>query len=81
MAMNAVFAPDREPVGGKSRPGPEPNPPDERILAAPPQPFRIQFVGAAPGRGLTILSEVEIEASDVSSVIIWAMSSRRPTAT
>ena len=70
--MNAVFAPDREAVGGKSRPGPEPNPPDERILAAPPQPFRIQFVGAAPGRGLSILSEVEIEASDVSSVIVAA---------
>jgi hypothetical protein len=72
MAMNAVFAPDREPVGGKSRPGPEPNPPDERILAAMPQPFRIQFVGAAPGRGLSILSEVEIEASDISSAIVAA---------
>jgi hypothetical protein len=73
MAMNVVFAPDREPAGGKSRPGPEPNPPDERIPAATPQPFWIQFVGAAPGRGLSsILSEVEIEASDVSSAILAA---------
>jgi hypothetical protein len=69
MAMNAVFAPDRDPAGSKSRPGPQPNPPDERILAPP---FRIQFVGATPDRGLSILSEVEIEASDISSAIVAA---------
>jgi hypothetical protein len=72
MAMNAVFAPDREPAGGKSRPRPEPNPPDERTLAATRQSFQIQYVGAAPGRGLSILREVEIEASDVSSAIVAA---------
>jgi len=74
MAMNAVFAPDREPGERKLRPRSEAAPLDElqRVLAAKPQPFRIQFVGAAPGRGLTILSEVEIQASDVSAAIVAA---------
>ena len=74
MAMNAVFAPDREPHNRKPRPHSEPALSDElnRIVAAKPQPFRIQFVGAAPGRGLTILSEVEIQASDVSDAIVAA---------
>ena len=74
MAMNAVFAPDREPDERKPRPHSEAPPLDElkRILAAKPQPFRIQFVGAAPGRGLTILSEVEIQASEVSAAIVAA---------
>ena len=44
----------------------------KRILALTPLPFQIQFVGAAPGRGLTILSEVEIQASDVSAAIVAA---------
>ena len=80
MAMNAVFAPDREPGERKPRPHSEAAPLDElqRILAAKPQPFRIQFVGAAPGRGLTILSEVEIQASDVSAAIVAAAKSRLP---
>ena len=74
MAMNAVFAPDRKPAEGKPQPDPAPNPLSElkRILAATPQPFQIQFVGAAPGRGLSILSEVEIQASDVSAAIVAA---------
>jgi hypothetical protein len=48
--------------------------PDElkRILAAKPQPFRIQFVGAAPDRGLSILGEVELQALDVSAAIVAA---------
>jgi hypothetical protein len=48
--------------------------PDElkRILAAKPQPFRIQFVGAAPDRGLSILGEVEVQALDVSAAIVAA---------
>ena len=74
MAMNAVFAPDREPDERKLRPHSQAAPRDELqpILAAKPQPFRIQFVGAAPGRGLTILSEVEIQASGVSAAIVAA---------
>ena len=72
--MNAVFAPDREPGEHKPRPHSQAAPLDElqRVLAAKPQPFRIQFVGAAPGRGLTILSEVEVQASDVSAAIVAA---------
>ena len=74
MAMNAVFAPDREPAARKPRRHAKPAPLDElkRIRAAKPQPFRIQFVGAAPGRGPTLLSEVEIQASDVSAAIVAA---------
>ena len=83
MAMNAVFAPDREPDERKPRPHSEAAPRDEskRILAAKPQPFRIQFVGAAPGRGLTTLSEVEIQASDVSAAIVAAASLAFPPKT
>jgi hypothetical protein len=74
MAMNAVFAPDREPDERKPRLHSEVTPLDKlkRILAAKPQPFRIQFVGAAPGRGLTILREIEIQALGVSAAIIAA---------
>jgi hypothetical protein len=74
MAMNAVFAPDREPDERKPRPHSEAAPLDElkRILTAKPQPFRIQFVGVAPGCGLTILREVEIQASGVSAAIVAA---------
>ena len=74
MAMNAVFAPDREPDERKPRPHSEPAPLDElkSILAAKPQPFRIQFLGAAPGRGLSVLGEVEIQAPDVSAAIVAA---------
>jgi hypothetical protein len=73
MAMNVVFAPDRKPAEGKPQPDPA-NPLSElkRILAATRQPFKIQFVGAAPGRGMSILSEVEILASDVSAAIVAA---------
>jgi hypothetical protein len=72
--MNAVFAPDREPDERKPRPHLETASLGElkRLLAAKPQPFRIQFVGAEPGRGLTILSEGEIQASDVSAAIVAA---------
>jgi hypothetical protein len=74
MEMNAVFAPDREPDERKPRSHSEPAPLDElkRILAATPLPFRIQFLGAAPGSGLPVLSEVEIQALDVSAAIVAA---------
>jgi hypothetical protein len=72
--MNAVFPADREPDERKPRPHSEAAPLDElkRNLTAKPQPFRIQIVGAAPGCGLTILSEVEIQASGVSAAIVAA---------
>jgi hypothetical protein len=67
MAMNAVFAPDREPAERKPRPPSELAP-----LGAKPQPFRIQFVGASPDRGLPILGEVEVQALDVSAAVVAA---------
>jgi hypothetical protein len=81
--MNAVFAPDREPDERKPRPHSDAAPLDElkRILAAKPQPFRIQFVGVAPGRGLTILSEVEIQASGVFAAIVAAAKQALPPKT
>ena len=70
------LAPDLEPTERKPRPHSEPAPLEElkRILAAKPQPqpFRIQFVGAAPGRGLSILGEVEVKALDASAAIVAA---------
>ena len=74
MEMNAVFAADREPDERRPRSHSEPAPLDalKRILAATPLPFRIQFLGAAPGRGLSVLSEVEIQALDVSAAIVAA---------
>ena len=72
--MNAVFAPDRELAERKPRPHSELAPLDElkRIFAAKQQPFRIQFVGAAPDLGLSILGEVEVQALDVSDAVVAA---------
>ena len=74
IAMNAVFAPDREPDARKPRPHSEPASQGElkRFLTVKPQPFRIQFLGAVPGRGLSVLGEVEIQAPDVSTAIVAA---------
>jgi hypothetical protein len=74
MAMNAVFSPDRKPAERKPLPPSELAPLDELkcVIAAKPQPFRIQFVGAAPDRGLSILGEVEIQALDVSDAVVAA---------
>jgi hypothetical protein len=75
MAMNAVFAPGREPDERKARPRPEPAPLDDelkRMPAATPLPFRVQFLGAAPSRGLSVLGELEIQALDVSAAIVAA---------
>ena len=48
MAMNAVFAPDRgvRPITDPDQVGEM-----ERTLAAKPQPFRVQFIGAASDYG------------------------------
>jgi hypothetical protein len=45
---------------------------NQRTLAAKPQPFRIQFLGAAPDHAPSILQEVEIQASDASAAIVAA---------
>ena len=79
MAMNAVFAPDREPGARDTRLLPEVVPLDElkRILSAHQQRFRIQFIGA----GSALLKEVEIEASDVSAAIVAAANEPWPLKT
>jgi hypothetical protein len=73
MAMNAVFAPDREPDRWTPRPSAELDPVDEleRIVAAKSQLFRIRFLCAAP-TGLSLLNEVEIAATSVSDAIVSA---------
>jgi hypothetical protein len=79
LEMNTFFVLDREPGvarEARSRPEPaaEPEPKRQPKPAAvpTPQPFRIQFVGAATDSGPTILREDEIRASDVSAAIIAA---------
>ncbi len=71
MAMNAIFAPDREPAAARK---PQLSQGDElkRVLAPRLQPFRVQFVGAAADRGPTTLNEVEVQAADVPAAIIAA---------
>ena len=67
MAMNAVFAPDRgvRPISGPGQVGEM-----ERTLAANPQAFRVQFIGAGSDYGPAILREAEIQVADVSAAII-----------
>ena len=67
MAMNAVFAPDRgvRPITDPDQVGEM-----ERTLAPKPQPFRVQFIGAASDYGPVILKEAEIRVADVSAAII-----------
>ena len=75
LAMNAVLVPDREVAASrKPRSLSELRPADEvtHVLAATTHPFRIQFVGAAPDRGPTTLTEVEIQVADVSAAIVAA---------
>jgi hypothetical protein len=71
MAMNAVFAPDREPAH-KGRLRPEPDASDELTRILTKKPFRIQFIGTTPDREQPILKQVEIQGSDVSSAIVFA---------
>jgi hypothetical protein len=75
LAMNTFFVLDREPDESRElRPFSEPGPADEpkRVAVPTPQPFRIQFIGAATGAAPPVLREVEIRASDVSAAIIAA---------
>jgi hypothetical protein len=44
----------------------------ERVFDPKPKRFRIQFAGATSDRGSSILREVEIDASDLSTAIITA---------
>jgi hypothetical protein len=74
LAMNAVLVPDREEAASrKPRYPSELKAADEAThVPAATRPFRIQFSGAAPDRGPIILTEVEIQAADVSAAIVAA---------
>ena len=72
-ANNAILAPDRESAPArKPRPDSKLGPVDQPkpTLAAKRQRFRVQFLGAAADRGPAILTEVEIQAADVSDAIV-----------
>ncbi len=75
VAMNAVLVSDRE-----ATPARKPRllarlaaaHESKRVLDPKLHRFRIQFAGSSPDRGPSILTEVEIEAMDVSAAIIAA---------
>jgi hypothetical protein len=74
LEMNTFFVLDREPgVASKVRPRSEPESEQQPKPGVPtPQPFRVQFMGAATDSGPSVLREDEIRASDVSAAIIAA---------
>jgi hypothetical protein len=70
MAMNAVFAPDREHDGDRQ---PQPfSRVDEPKSTLALKPFRLQFISSASDRGPSVVTEVGIQASDASGAIVAA---------
>ena len=68
--MNAVFAPDREHAGDRQ---PQPfGQADEQKGTLALKPFRLQFISSAPDRRPSIVTELEIQASDASAAIVAA---------
>jgi hypothetical protein len=79
MAMNAVFAPDREHAEERK---PQPfRQADELKDTLGLQPFRVQFISSAPDRGLSIVTEVEIQTLDASAAIVAAANIAMPPRT
>jgi hypothetical protein len=78
MAMNAVFAPDRERGGLLASTLSQT---DELKGALALEPFRLQFISFAPDRGPSILTELEIQPSDASAAIIAAAKIAMPPRT
>jgi hypothetical protein len=79
MAMNAVFAPDREHPGDRN---PQPfSQANELNRTLALKPFRLQFISSAPDRGPTIVTEVEIQALDASAAIVAAAKVAMPPRT
>ena len=79
MAMNAVFAPDREHAGDRK---PQPFSRVDELKGPPPSShFRLQFISSAPDRGPSIVTEVEIQASDASAAIVVAAKIAMPPRT
>jgi hypothetical protein len=85
MAMNAVPVLDREPAAAREprRPDGEPKPVagPRVVLLRRPQLFQIQFLGAAPDGGPTILKKVQIQAADTSAAIVVAANTVWPPRT
>ena len=50
----------------------------ERVLAARPQRFRLQFFGVGADHGPAVLTETEIQATDASDAIREAVSANWP---
>jgi hypothetical protein len=70
MAMNAVFAPDRDHAGDRK---PQPFSRVDELKGTPAlQPFQLRYISSAPDRGPSIVTEVEIQASDASAAIVAA---------
>ena len=70
LAMNTIFAPDREHDGDRQ---PQPfSQVDELKSTLTQNPFRLQFISLAPDRGPSIVTELEIQASDASGAIVAA---------
>jgi hypothetical protein len=79
MAMNAVFAPDREHAEDRK---PQPFRRVDELKGTPAlKPFRLQFISSAPDRGPSIVTEVEIQASDASAAIVVAAKIAMPPRT
>ena len=78
MAMNAVFAPDREHTGDRK---PQPFSQANELKSTLAQPFRLQFISLAPDRGPSIVTAVEIQASDASAAIVAAAKIAMPPRT
>jgi hypothetical protein len=79
MAMNAVFAPDREHAGDR-----QPQPfaqADEQKGTLDLKPFRLQFISSAPDRRPSIVTELEIQALDASAAIVAAAKIAMPPRT
>ena len=79
MAINTIFAPDREHAGGRQ---PQPfSHADEANGTLALKPFRLQFISAGVNRGPTIVTELEIQASDASAAIVAAANVTLPPRT
>jgi hypothetical protein len=78
-SMNAVFAPDREHAGDRK---PQPFSRVDELKGTPAlNPFRLQLISSAPDRGPSIVTEVEIQASDASAAIVVAAKIAMPPLT
>ena len=79
LAMNTVFAPDREQPGDRNpQPFSQAHEPNATVAL---RSFRLQFVSLAPDRGPSIVTELEIQASDASAAIVAAAKIAMPPRT